>query len=349
MTRHPSRTSSRHTSSASPDRTARPFCPVHRADFLPHPEKSGRAIEHVLWLSALAMVAEIVTGHLSGSMALLADGWHMGTHVAAMAISAYAYRYMRRHAGQAFYSFGPGKVSYLASYTSSLLLAGVAVFMLFEAASRLHAPHAIRHEEALVVALIGLAVNLVSAWLLHGRDGHGSHHHGEPERGQDHHGHDHEGEGHHHHHHDHNLRAAYLHVLADALTSIAAIGALLAGKWAGMDWLDPIVAAAGGLLILRWAWQLARDSASVLLDRQIGGPVARAVHAHVEHWGGATLDLHLWLLAPGRHALSLTVEAGPAHDPERLRALLEAEPALAHVTLDLRLRHDSSVAPQQSL
>ena len=345
MTRHASRTSARPAPAAHPDRTAKPFCPVHDPDFLPHPEQSGRAIEHVLWLSALAMVAEIVTGHLSGSMALLADGWHMGTHVAAMAISAYAYRYMRRHAGQAFYSFGPGKVSYLASYTSSLLLAGVAVFMLFEAASRLHSPHAIRHEEALVVALIGLAVNLVSAWLLHGREGHGTHHH------HAHPGHDHddEHERHHHHHHDHNLRAAYLHVLADALTSIAAIGALLAGKWAGMDWLDPIVAAAGGLLILRWAWQLARDSASVLLDRQIGGPVARAVHAHVERWGGVTLDLHLWLLAPGRHALSLTVEAGPAADPERLRAALDAEPSLAHVTLDLRLRHDSSVAPQQSL
>ncbi|MDY0057815.1 MAG: CDF family Co(II)/Ni(II) efflux transporter DmeF, partial [Methyloversatilis sp.] len=240
-----------------------PFCPVHRPDFIPHPDQAEQAVSRVLWLSALAMVVEIVTGYLSGSMALLADGWHMGTHVAAMAISAFAYTYMRAHSGSARYSFGPGKVSYLAGYTSSLLLAGAALFMIVESVARLRTPHAIHYDEALLVALIGLAVNLLSAWLLHEKGDHA------------HHAHDHAHGGHHHHgtHDDHNLRAAYLHVVADALTSIAAIGALVAGKWVGLTWLDPLVAMLGGLIILRWAWQLARDSATVLLDRQVEGSV----------------------------------------------------------------------------
>jgi cation diffusion facilitator family transporter len=316
-----------------------PFCPVHHPDFIPHPDHAEQAVSRVLWLSALAMVAEIVTGYLSGSMALLADGWHMGTHVAAMAISAFAYTYMRAHRGSARYSFGPGKVSYLAGYSSSLLLAGAALFMIVESVARLRAPHAIHYDEALLVALVGLAVNLISAWLLHDKGGHAHHAHA--------HEHDH---GHHHgKHDDHNLRAAYLHVVADALTSIAAIGALVAGKWAGLAWLDPLVAALGGLLILRWAWQLARDSATVLLDRQVEGSVFDAVLGHVDEWGGRPLDVHLWLLAPGRHALALTVAASPLLDPEALRARLAGEKTLAHVTLDLRVIDDASGAAQQSL
>lgn len=316
-----------------------PFCPVHHPDFIPHPDHAEQAVSRVLWLSALAMVAEIVTGYLSGSMALLADGWHMGTHVAAMAISAFAYAYMRAHRGSARYSFGPGKVSYLAGYSSSLLLAGAALFMIVESAVRLRAPHVIHYDEALLVALVGLAVNLISAWLLHDKGGHA------------HHGHAHEHEHGHHHgrHDDHNLRAAYLHVVADALTSIAAIGALVAGKWAGLAWLDPLVAALGGLLILRWAWQLARDSATVLLDRQVEGSVFDAVLDHVDDWGGRPLDIHLWLLAPGRHALALTVAASPLLDAEALRARLAGEKTLAHVTLDLRVIDDASGAAQQSL
>lgn len=316
-----------------------PFCPVHHPDFIPHPDHAEQAVSRVLWLSALAMVAEIVTGYLSGSMALLADGWHMGTHVAAMAISAFAYTYMRAHRGSARYSFGPGKVSYLAGYSSSLLLAGAALFMIVESAVRLRAPHVIHYDEALLVALVGLAVNLISAWLLHDKGGHAHHGHA--------HEHDH---GHHHvRHDDHNLRAAYLHVVADALTSIAAIGALVAGKWAGLAWLDPLVAALGGLLILRWAWQLARDSATVLLDRQVEGSVFDAVLDHVDDWGGRPLDIHLWLLAPGRHALALTVAASPLLDAEALRARLAGEKTLAHVTLDLRVIDDASGAAQQSL
>lgn len=305
-------------------------CPLRAPGFgLPH-ELAEVAVRRVLWLSGIAMVAEIVTGYLTGSMALLADGWHMGTHVAAMGLGTFAYRYIRRHAGSGQYSFGPGKVSYLAAYSSSVLLAVVAVSMLVEALSRLWAPHDIHHEEALLVAVLGLAVNVVSAWLLHGSGDHGhdhahahAHEHGHAEH-----------EGHGAHAHDHNLRAAYIHVLADALTSIAAIVALLAGMWAGMDWLDPVVAGVSGVLILRWAWHLARDSAGVLLDRQVDGALAEQVRAQVERWGGRVLDLHVWLLAPRQYAVELIV-SGPA-DVEALRRMLAGQAGLAHVTIDRR-------------
>lgn len=279
------------------------------------------------------MVTEIVAGHLSGSMALLADGWHMATHVAAMGISAFAYMYMRRHAGQARYSFGPGKVSYLAAYSSSLLLAGVALAMLYEAVMRLRAPQTIHYDEALAVAVLGLIVNLLSAWLLHGHD------------------HDHGGGAneHTHEHADQNLRAAYLHVVADALTSVAAIMALIAGKWAGMAWLDPVMAAFGGVLILRWAWRLAGDSAGVLLDRQVDSHLLHNIHDCLARHGVRALDLHLWLLAPGRHALLLTLASRPELDVDRLRQELGSMATVAHVTLDVVARDISSVAPQQSL
>lgn len=317
-------------------------CPMHRADFLDAPDRAERAVGRVLWISAIAMVVEVVAGHLSGSMALLADGWHMATHVAAMGISAFAYAYMRAQAGRAEFSFGPGKVSYLAAYSSSLLLAGVALVMLFEAVTRLFEPHRIHYDEALTVAVLGLAVNLGSAWLLHGQDVH--HHH-------DHHDHQHADHvsGHDHHHEDHNLRAAYLHVLADALTSVAAIIALVAGKWAGIAWLDPVIAAIGGLLILRWAWGLARDSASVLLDRQVDGTLLEAVRSRVDEQGSRTLDVHLWVLAPGRHALLLSVLDSPGLDVARLRGRLAELPALIHVTLDVVPDDAPSVAAQQLL
>ncbi|WP_439536625.1 CDF family Co(II)/Ni(II) efflux transporter DmeF [Methyloversatilis sp.] len=310
-------------------------CPARQPDFLLSQRQAERAVGHVLWLSAIAMLTEIVAGHLTGSMALLADGWHMATHVAAMGISAFAYIYMRRHAGQAHYSFGPGKVSYLAAYSSSLLLAGVALAMLYEAARRLQAPQDIHYDEALAVAVLGLIVNLLSAWLLHGHD----------------HDHAHEGDahGHTHAHADQNLRAAYLHVVADALTSVAAIVALIAGKWAGMAWLDPVMAALGGVLILRWAWRLAGDSAGVLLDRQIDSHLLHDIHDCLARHGVHALDLHLWLLAPGRHALLLTLAAAPELDADRLRVELGGMATLAHVTLDIVSRDISSVAPQQSL
>jgi cation diffusion facilitator family transporter len=320
----------------APD-TQAPSCPTRQPDFLRSQRQAEKAVGHVLWLSAIAMLTEIVAGHLTGSMALLADGWHMATHVAAMGISAFAYVYMRRHAGQAHYSFGPGKVSYLAAYSSSLLLAGVALAMLYEAASRLQAPHDIHYDEALAVAVLGLIVNLLSAWLLHGND----------------HDHDHDGDEHAHEHAnghaDQNLRAAYVHVLADAITSVAAILALIAGKWAGMAWLDPVMAALGGVLILRWAWRLAGDSAGVLLDRQIDSHLLHDIHDCLARHGVRVLDLHLWLLAPGRHALLLTLAGTPELDADRLRHELGSMATLAHVTLDVVSRETSSVAPQQSL
>jgi cation diffusion facilitator family transporter len=301
------------------------------------PDKAERAVGSVLWLSVVTMVVEIAAGHLSGSMALLADGWHMATHVAALGISAFAYAYMRKHAGGTRFSFGPGKISYLAAYSSSLLLAGVALTMLFEAATRLFEPRHIHYDEALAVAALGLAVNLVSAWLLHGRDGH---HHDHDDQ---HHDHDRHG------HTDQNMRAAYVHVVADALTSIAAIAALVAGKWAGLDWLDPVIASVGGLLILRWAWGLARDSSSVLLDRQVEGRLLDEIEQRIAEFEGDVLDLHLWLLAPGRYALMLSVRARHGPDAQQLRRRLGELASLAHVTLDVLPNEAPSVAPQQSI
>lgn len=329
----------RHTPPHSDDRGTQTLCPAAHPDFLVPPEGAERAVTRVFWLSCIAMLVEIVTGYVSGSMALLADGWHMGTHVAAMAISAYAYRYMRAHAASAYYSFGPGKVSYLAAYSSSLLLAGAALFMIIEAVMRLFEPRLIRYDEALLVAVLGLVVNLLSAALLHGH-----HHHAHDDEEHE------RTDAHGEHHHDHNLRAAYLHVVADALTSIAAIAALVAGKWAGMDWMDPLVACIGGIVILRWAANLARDSSAVLLDRQAERALTDRVRALVATWGGQTLDLHIWLLAPGRHAVVLSVSAPPsAADPEVLRGMLEADAALTHITLDVRRDQRTSVALHQSL
>jgi cation diffusion facilitator family transporter len=332
-----------HESQSNDKTDAAAFCPVHRPDFSVAPDCAERAVGRVLWITAIAMVAEIAAGYLSGSMALLADGWHMATHVAAMGIGVFAYAYMRAHAGRSRFTFGPGKVSYLAGYSSGLLLAGVALAMLFEAAMRLQAPRAIHYDEALVVAVLGFAVNVLCAWLLHGgggaAHGHGVHGHAHAE------GHDHG----HAHGHDQNLRAAYLHVLADALTSIAAILALLAGKWAGMPWLDPVMAAMGGVLILRWAWLLVRDSATVLLDSQVEGRLREAVHAAVTAQGACVLDEHLWLLAPGRHALVLSVSTSARTDTGALRNALEALPSLSHVTLDIIGGAQSSGALQQTL
>jgi cation diffusion facilitator family transporter len=207
--------------------------------------------------------------------------------------------------------------------------------MLYEAASRLQAPRDIHYDEALAVAVFGLIVNLLSAWLLHGHD----HHHDGDEHAH----------GHAHGHADQNLRAAYVHVLADALTSVAAIVALIAGKWAGMSWLDPVMAVLGGVLILRWAWRLAADSAGVLLDRQVDSHLMHDIKACLARHGARALDLHLWLLAPGRHALLLTLAATPELDADRLRHELGAMATLAHVTLDIVSREASSVAPQQSI
>lgn len=306
------------TRTESPLRDGHPACVVHHADFAPLDGAGERALHSVIWLTAVTMVAEIAGGLVFGSLALLADGWHMGTHVAALGIAALVMRYARRVAGDPRFAWGIAKLSPLGGFASSVLLATVSLLMMLEAVMRLVQPQPIRFDEALWVAALGLAVNLASAALLHRRD--------VP--------HDHGGESHHH-HHDHNLRAAYLHVVADALTSVAAIVALTAGKWLGWLWLDALMAMVGGTIILRWAWGLARDSGRVLMDADVPSAAVLDVRRLLEGGGDTrVLDLHVWRLAPGKLGVIATLEAAPGLDAADYRARLAPVGCIAHATIE---------------
>lgn len=293
----------------------------------------------VIALTAVMMVAEIAAGVAFGSMALLADGLHMASHAVAIGITVVAYVYARRHAFDARYSFGTGKVNALAGFGSAVLLVCFAALMAWESSVRLVHPVAIAFDQAIVVAVLGLAVNAVSAVVLgHGHD-HGEAHDDDDDDDHDH-GHDH---GHEHahgndHHHDHNLRAAYLHVIADALTSLLAIFALVAGKFLGLDWLDPLMGIAGAILVARWSWGLLRDTSRVLLDRQAPGAMREQVRAAIEGNGGDArlADLHLWSIGPGIYAAALAVVAGAPETPDAYRRRLPAGLGLVHVTIEVQ-------------
>lgn len=278
-------------------------------------EANARRTVWVVWLTAATMVVEIAAGYWTGSMALLADGFHMATHAGALGVAALAYRYARVHARDPSYTFGTGKVGDLAGFASALLLALFAIGIGVESIRRMIEPGTVAFGEATVVAVVGLAVNLVSAMLL----GHGHHHHGD--------GHDHA----HAHAHDNNLRSAYLHVLADALTSVLAIAALLAGQYLGIAWLDPIVGVLGAIVIARWSWGLMGDTASVLLDRAEPG-LAEAIRARVETPGDARItDLHVWRIGPQAHAA--IVETEGLASAATIRSRVAAVPAVAHLTV----------------
>lgn len=283
----------------------------------------------VVGFTFLMMVAELVAGTLTGSLALLADGWHMSSHVAALGLSALAYWYARV-ADHSRFAFGPARVYPLAGYTSAVLLIVVAFEMMSHAVERLVTPQVVAFDEALPVAALGFLVNVVSAFMLHqpnlGAAHDGGHHH-------------HHGDGHHHHHHDHTLRAAYLHVVADALTSILAILALLAGRYLGWTWADAAVAIIGSVVILRWSAQLSSDCAGQLLDVQPGIDLARHVREALERVDGATVEeLRLWQLGAGRLVLVAAVQPGGEGTLSAFReAAMKAAP-LAHVTLELRPR-----------
>ncbi|WP_371345979.1 CDF family Co(II)/Ni(II) efflux transporter DmeF [Ancylobacter sp. IITR112] len=304
---------------------------THPHDFLSagHDENSRRT-RLVVLLTAVMMVGEIAAGFTTGSMALLADGFHMATHAGALGIAALAYGYARRHAADARYSFGTGKVGDLAGFASAAILAIVAAVMAFESLLRLYQPEEVAFGEATLVAVLGLIVNLVSAFLLGGGHAHAhGHSHG--------HAHDHD----HPHHHavgggDNNLRGAYLHVLADALTSVLAIIALIAGGSLGWVWLDPAMGVIGGLVIARWAWNLMRDTASVLLDETDAGLAAEVTQA-VEGPGDARIcDLHVWRVGPQAHAAIVSVIAPPGVSGEAIRARLAPVHELQHVTVECR-------------
>jgi cation diffusion facilitator family transporter len=327
----------------------------HGHDFLPDRSAAERSTAWVMLLTGVTMIVEIVAGILSGSMALLADGWHMGTHVAAFAITIYAYRYARQHRDDPRFTFGTGKVTELGGFASALALAFVAVLMLIESGERLFEPRAIAFDEALWVAALGLAVNVVSALILSREGGHG-HHHAHAHVDDPHDGHD-ERHGHAHHHHehgeDHNLRAAYLHVIADAMTSVLAIIALLAGKLAGWSWLDPVMGVVGALLILRWAQGLARTTAAVLLDGVAHDDVREQMRVAIERHpdaaqrGDSVADLHVWAVGPSRFAATLSLVADEPDTPAAYRRRLVAIPTLAHVVIEVNRCDDPICRKEQ--
>ena len=279
-----------------------------------------RNTRRVILLTLSMMIIEITAGYLFGSMALLADGWHMGTHAVALGITAFAYFYARRHSDNPNYSFGTGKVGVLGGFASAVVLAVIALLMGIESIQRLFSPQPIRFNEAIAVAFIGLAVNVISAFLLQ--------------------------EKHHHHHHhddrpakkfqDHNLRAAYLHVLADALTSLLAIIALSTGKAFGWIWMDPIMGIVGALIISRWSYGLLIDSGRVLLDRDVNPEAVEEIRSKIESDADNRVsDIHVWRV--GTHHLSAIVSIVThfPKSPDHYKRLLADYQEIAHVTVEV--------------
>ena len=308
----------------------------HSHDFLGrrHDENERRTWA-VVALTAAMMVAEIAGGVLFGSMALIADGWHMATHAGALAVAALAYRLARRHADNEHFGFGTGKVGDLAAYSSALVLAVVAVLIGYELALRLVSPVAIGFDQAIAIAVAGLAVNLASAWLL--REGH-DHDHAHPRAHDD--DHDAHGHGHDHHHRDHNLGAAYAHVLADALTSVLAIVALLAGRFFGWVWMDAAMGLVGAVIIAYWAARLLHSSGAILLDTVPDQRLAAHLRRRLEQGGDRVVDLHLWRLGPGHLALVASVVSDNPQPPEAYKARLAGCAGLSHVTVEVHASHD---------
>jgi cation diffusion facilitator family transporter len=313
---------------------------MHDAEVLGHahtfgadaPVEGERRTRWVVAITVAMMAAEVVAGTVFRSMALLADGWHMGTHAAALGVAVFAYVYARRHATDPRYSFGTGKVGALGGFASAVGLAVVALLVAVESVSRLATPVAIRFDEAIPVAFVGLAVNLACAWLLAG-GGHGHPSSVRPERGAE------SKDGHHHHHehahHDHNLRAAYLHVLADALTSVFAIVALAAGRLLAWTWMDPVMGIVGAVVIARWSLGLLRDTSAVLLDAEVDAGRREAIRAAVEAGGDRVIDLHVWRVGRRHYAAIVSILArasSPAAVKERLRGFAD----LAHVTVEVQ-------------
>jgi cation diffusion facilitator family transporter len=278
-----------------------------------------RATRRVIALTLTMMVIEIAAGMAFGSIALLADGWHMGTHAVALGITALAYYFARRHADNPRFTFGTGKVGELGGFASAAVLVVVAVVMAAESVQRLIAPHPIRFNEAIAVAVVGLIVNVISALMLQDRDDH---------RPADEHG-----KGH---HHDHNLKAAYLHVLADALTSVLAIVALSAGKAFGWVWMDPAMGIVGAVIITKWAYGLLMDTGRILLDRDVDpGFVSEIVQRIEAESDNRVSDIHVWRVGSGSLSIILSIVTHNPQPPDHYKRLLADFEDIAHVTVEV--------------
>ncbi|GFK95198.1 Cadmium, cobalt and zinc/H(+)-K(+) antiporter [Fundidesulfovibrio magnetotacticus] len=293
---------------------ATPHAPGHSHDHAgcghDHSHHHGeRGARLVFWLTVVTMAAEILAGWSFGSMALLADGWHMAGHAGAMAVAWFAYVFARRHADNPDFVFGSGKVNALAGFASSIGLGLAALFMGVESLVRLFSPVRIDFTEATVVAALGLAVNVASAWLLRDED--------------------------HSHAHDHNLKAAYFHVMADALTSVLAIAALLGGRYAGWVWLDPLMGVVGAVVVGRWAWGLLVQTSRTLLDHSAAPELVAELRRKVESCGANVRELSVWQVGPKRLAAQLTLEDAAPRPPEHYKALLDGVDGLASVLVEV--------------
>ncbi len=296
---------------------------IHQHHFGQDQPRAGEArTKIVVVLTALMMLVEIVAGVVFGSMALLADGLHMASHASALGLALIAYVYARRHAHDQRFSFGTGKVNSLAAFASAVVLALFALMMAGESAHRFFEPVPIAFNEAIVVAVLGLIVNGASVFILQDQHAHGHHH-------------DHDQE--HEHGHDHNLRAAHLHVLADALTSLLAIFALMAAKYYGAMWMDPLMGIVGGALVASWAWRMVKDSGIVLLDQQASPEVTTAVKQAIECDSRfKVVDLHLWSIGPGYRAAIVSVQTTHLCQREDVAKLVPDDHGIVHLTIEVQ-------------
>ncbi|MDN4503547.1 CDF family Co(II)/Ni(II) efflux transporter DmeF [Alteromonadaceae bacterium BrNp21-10] len=304
---------------------------AHSHDFGMDNQQGASRVKIVFWLTTIIMLLEITAGTWSGSMALLADGWHMGTHSAAFLITLFAYSYAQKHAHNRGFSFGTGKVNYLGGFASAVALAIVALMMIVESLQRLIEPQTIHFNEAIAVAVIGLVVNVVSVLVLH--DDHHHHHHEHDDNGHD-------AEHHKHGHQDHNMKAAYFHVLADTLTSLLAIVALLAGKYFGWIWMDAVVGIVGAVVIAKWSIGLIKESGDVLLDKTVhSGAIDKIVDDFNNANNTSIEDIHFWKLGTSHNAAILSVvSAKPLAVDDYKQLLLNHLPHLSHVTIEVNVR-----------
>lgn len=302
------------------------------SDGNPMAEKNTR---RAMVLTLVMMVVEIAGGWWFNSMAVLADGWHMSSHALALGLAAFAYACARRYRDDPRFAFGTWKIEILAGFTSAILLLGVAAIMAFESILRVFKPSPIHYEQAIAIAVVGLAVNLLCAWWL--RDQHDHHHHHGHDHGHHHGHHDHAHGDHHQHRHDLNQRSAYLHVLADAATSVLAIIALLGGLYFGASWLDPLMGIVGAVLVSVWACGLIRQTSGVLLDAQMDAPVAAEIRAAIASspLPAELLDLHLWQVGQGKYACLLSLLTTEEGSADYFKRRLAEHEELVHITVEV--------------
>lgn len=290
----------------------------HSHNFSVDQSQAEKNTKIVMLLTLVTMIGEIAAGIIFGSMALLADGWHMATHVGAFAIAIFTYQYARNHTNNPQYTFGTGKVSILGGFASAVALGVVAFLMMIESLMRLVDPQQIQFNHALYVAVIGLVVNLGSALLLKDHN----HHHDD------------------HHHEDHNLKAAYIHVLADALTSVFAIVALVAGKYLGWIWLDAMMGVVGAIVITKWAYNLIKETGSILLDGSVNKQVKLAVINKIENDADNRItDLHIWNVSQNHLSAMIALVTHDPQPPEYYKNLLKDIPKLSHIIVEVNHCH----------